>query len=92
MFLVKLFGFLDFMSAFHLILLKWGLWNGEIAWIVAGLLLIKSAVFMTMNDVVSVVDFLAVVALVLALIGYYTPFNWIFILWLLQKSFFSFLA
>ncbi|MEK6904424.1 MAG: hypothetical protein AABW87_02405 [Nanoarchaeota archaeon] len=90
MLLVKLFGFLDFVSALHLILLKWGLLNGEIAWIVTAFLLLKSLIFI--GDVVSVMDFFAVICLVLALIGFYTPFNWIFILWLLQKSFFSLIA
>lgn len=87
--LVRLLGFMDLVAGMVLFLMKFQV--AESWGVVIGLfLLAKALVFIT--DVVSVMDLLAAIVLLLASQGYYYFFTWIFVLWLLQKGFFSFFS
>lgn len=87
--LMKLFGLLDLLGAIFIILLKWNI-GVEIGLVIAVLLGIKALIFL--KDWASIVDLISVAVLILAVFGNYFSFSWIFSVWLLQKSFFSFFA
>ena len=87
--LIKLFGLLDLMAAFLLILLKYGV--GEmLAYVFAGYLILKGLLFF--GGINTFFDLTAGVLLILASQGIYSLFYWIVILWLIQKSLLSLLA
>ena len=84
--IVRLLGFLDFFSGLLLLILQFHHWTALGLWF--GLyLLVKGIVFI--SNVVSMMDILAGIMMILAAGGYTFPFTWVFVLWLLQKGFFS---
>lgn len=87
MLLIKLFGLLDFVAAALLLVMRYDV--GLIAGVIFGIYLIAKGVIFFSK--VSMVDILAGLMMVFAGFGSYMPFNWLFVLWLLQKSFFSLL-
>ncbi|MBS3144482.1 hypothetical protein J4208_02755 [Candidatus Woesearchaeota archaeon] len=87
--IIKLFGFLDLLSAFLLILLKYGI--GEtFAYFFAGYLILKGLLFF--GGINTFFDLAGGVLLILAAQGIYSLFYWIVILWLFQKSLISLLS
>ena len=87
--IIKLFGFLDLLSAFLLILLKYGI--GEtFAYFFAGYLILKGLLFF--GGIKTLFDLAGGVLLILAAQGVYSLFYWIVILWLFQKSLISLLS
>ena len=83
---MKVLGLIDIIAGLLIV----GSWFGVmplIGWYVAFFLLIKSLVYL--NEAISIMDLLAVIFLVLALVNVNTIFSWIFALWLVQKGFFS---
>ena len=84
--IVKLFGALDLLAGIFLVLLKWGI-GMKIGLVLGVLLGIKALIFF--SNWASVVDMVCVFILVLASLGYYFSFSWLFALWLFQKAFFS---
>lgn len=87
MILIRLLGLLDFIAAAALFIMKYHI-LASFGVILGLYLIIKGVIFFS---TVSIVDILAGVMLILAALGTYMPFNWIFVLWLAQKSIFSFL-
>ena len=85
--LVKLLGILDLLAAIFLILLRWGI-GSDVGLVIGILLGIKSLIFL--SNWASIVDLISVVILILAALGHYYYFSWLFSIWLLQKAFFSF--
>lgn len=87
--IVRLLGFMDLLAGITLFFMKFQI--AESLGLVLGLfLLAKALAFIT--DVVSVMDLLAAIALLFASQGHYSFITWIFVLWLLQKGFFSFFS
>ena len=87
--IVRLLGFLDLLAGITLFLLRYHI--GETLGLVIGLFLLAKGVVFIMN-VVSIMDILAGLVIILATQGHYFFFTWIFVLWLLQKGFFSFFS
>ncbi len=91
--ITQLFGILDFIAGTTLFLLHFFPSSPTlslIAFIFAFYLIVKAAVFF--NFFTSTLDILSAIFLFLATIPFYPSFNWIFVLWLLQKAFFSILT
>ena len=87
--IIKLFGILDIVSAFLLILLKYHV--GEtLALFFAGYLIIKGLIFF--GGINTFFDLTAGVLLILATQGVYSLFYWIVILWLFQKGIVSLIS
>ena len=87
--IVQFLGLMDIFAGAILLLLKFGV--GETIGMGIGLyLLAKGIVFI--YDAVSVMDILAGIVMILAVMGHYYFFDWVFVLWLLQKGFFSFFS
>lgn len=87
--IIRLLGFMDLFAGITLFLMKFQI--VESLGLILGLfILAKALVFI--SDVVSVMDLLAAFALILASQGHYYFLTWIFVLWLMQKGFFSFFS
>lgn len=84
--MIKVFGVLDLIAAIIFVLVQWGI-GVKIGFFVAAYLIIKSLMFI--GDIASIVDLIAGVYLVLVLLGVHSAFSVVFVLWLLQKAFFS---
>ena len=87
--IAKLLGIIDFLAAFSIVLLKFGLAK-NFAIMIAILLLIKAILFIT--DIISIFDIIAVVFIFLAVFGIFNMVTWIAFFWLLQKAIFSLLS
>lgn len=87
--IAKLLGIIDFLAAFSIVLLKFGLAE-KFAIFIAIVLLIKALLFIT--DIVSIFDIIAVVFIFLAIFGIFNVVTWIAFFWLLQKAIFSLLS
>ena len=87
--IVQFLGFLDFFSGVLLLALQFHHWTALGIWF--GLYLIVKGITFASN-IVSVMDILSGVMLILAAGGYTFPLAWVFVLWLLQKGFFSFFS
>lgn len=88
MLLMKLFGLLDLTAAIVLFIMKFDV-ALTLGMIMGIYLLIKGVIFFS---AASLVDITTGILMLVASYGTYLPFNWIFCLWLLQKSFFSMYA
>ena len=87
--LVKLLGIVDLFAGVVLLLLRFGFGTDVALWL--GIyLMVKGVVFIA--NVVSMMDILAGIMMVLAAFDFYFSFTWVFVLWLLQKGFFSFFS
>ena len=86
---IKLLGIFDLLSGIVLILLRFNLikWG---ALVFAGYLIIKALFFI--RDISSLVDLLAGIFIILAVLGVYNILTWIFVAWLLQKGVFTLLS
>lgn len=84
--IVKLFGIMDLVAAAVFILVQWG-FGANFALFVALYLILKSLLFLP--DFASVIDLIAGIYLILVIYNIHDIFSTIFIIWLLQKSFFS---
>lgn len=84
--MIKLLGFIDLIAAFVFILVQWNI-GMKIAVIAAIYLIVKSLLFI--GDIASVIDLIAGIYLILVLVGVHSAFSFIFVIWLLQKGFFS---
>tara|TARA_Y100000034_G_C6639049_1_gene279273 strand:- start:66 stop:380 length:315 start_codon:yes stop_codon:yes gene_type:complete len=84
--MLKLLGILDLLTVAFYILVGLGV-GSKIGIIFGAYLIIKSLIFIT--DWVSWIDLLAGVYLFLVIYDVHSAFSFLFILWLLQKSFFS---
>ena len=87
--IVQFLGLLDLFAGFWLLLLTFDI-GMSLGLVLGFYLLIKGIVFA--SDIVSFMDILAGLSILLAAYGYTFPFTWIFVLWLLQKGFFSFFS
>jgi len=88
--LMQLFGLLDMLAGFLLILSRFG-YESSVLILVGALLIIKSLFFF--GGVVSLVDILGALMMILIVFmaqGVYPLFVLLFSLWFLQKGFFSF--
>jgi len=87
--IVKLFGLIDLFAALIFILVQWDI---GVKWgiIVAIYLIVKSIIFI--SDIASIIDLITGIYLVLVLLGWHSAFSVIFIIWLIQKGFFSLLS
>lgn len=83
---VKLLGFLDLLAAVFLVLAQWNIGLG-IASFLAFYIIGKSVIFI--GNWASIVDLLAGIYMFLVIYNIHSAFSLIFVLWLLQKSFFS---
>ena len=87
--IIKLFGLLDIIAGFLLILLKYHI--GEtLALFFAAYLIIKGLVFF--GGINTFFDLTSGVLLILAAQGVYSLFYWIAILWLFQKGIISLIS
>lgn len=86
--IVKILGMVDLLTAFGIVLLKFGIAEGLIV-VLAFLLIAKAFVFFGW---MSIFDFLAAVIIILAFYGIFSWFTWIVFVYLLQKGFFSLLG
>jgi hypothetical protein len=84
--MLKLLGLLDLITAAFFILAQWDIGLG-IASALAGIVLVKSLLFM--GNWASFVDLLSGAYMFLVIYDIHSAFSLIFVLWLLQKSFFS---
>ncbi|MBI2105368.1 hypothetical protein HYT56_00855 [Candidatus Woesearchaeota archaeon] len=84
--MLKLLGILDLAAAVLLVLIQWDIGLG-IASFLAGYLVAKSLIFI--SDWVSWIDLLSGLYMFLSIYDIHSAFTLIFVLWLLQKSFFS---
>lgn len=87
--LVKLLGIIDLLGAILLISLRFGL-GEKIALVIAVILMIKALFFI--KALASSVDFIVGIILLLAALGHYYSFTWLFSIWLLQKAVISFFS
>ncbi len=87
--IVKLFGLIDLFAALIFILVQWDI---GIKWaiIMAIYLIVKSIIFIA--DIASIIDLITGIYLVLVILGVHSAFSAIFIIWLLQKGFFSIIS
>ena len=87
--IVRFLGIMDLFAGVMLFLLRFSFGEGVGGWL--GIyLIVKGIVFI--SNFVSVMDILAGIMMVLAANDLYFSFTWIFVLWLLQKGFFSFFS
>ncbi len=86
--MLKLLGFLDLAAAVFLVLAQWDIGLG-IASVLAGYIIVKSLLFI--GDWASAVDLLSGIYMMLVIYNIHSAFSLIFVIWLLQKSFFSLL-
>ena len=84
--MLKLFGSLDLLAAVFLVLAQWDVGLG-IATFLAFYIIGKSILFI--GNWASLVDLLAGIYMFLVIYDIHSAFSLIFVLWLLQKSFFS---
>ena len=84
--MLKLFGSLDLLAAVFLVLAQWDVGLG-IATFLAFYIIGKSILFI--GNWASLVDLLAGIYMFLVIYDIHFAFSLIFVLWLLQKSFFS---
>jgi len=84
--MLKLLGILDLAAAIFFVLIQWDVGLG-IASFFAGYLVVKSLIFI--SDWVSWIDLISGLYMFLAIYDLHSAFSFIFVLWLLQKSFFS---
>lgn len=87
--IVQLLGLVDLFAGVLLFLLRFDLLS-TLGVVVGIYLILKGVVFL--SNVVSLMDLLAGIVMILASQGYFFIFTWIFVLWLLQKGFFSLFA
>lgn len=86
--MLKLFGMLDFVAAVFLVLAQWGI-GLSIATFLAWYLVLKALIFIT--DWASWIDLGAGIYIFLVVKDIHSAFSLIFVVWLLQKAFFSLL-
>ncbi len=86
--LTKILGIIDILAASFLVLAGVDIIFIGVFIIIAVLLLLKSLIFLTNWS--SWIDLIAVVFMILILFNFYTIFNLLFALWLLQKGILSF--
>ncbi len=84
--ILKLFGILDIIAGVVLALTYFGIGDG--AGVFFGIYLIGKGL-MFINNIVSIIDIIAGVALLITVFYGESVFIWIFVLWLIQKGFFS---
>lgn len=88
--ILKVLGIMDFLSALALIALHFDFIGWRIALIFAALLALKAFAFI--EDIASIVDLLVVVYFILLIFGIgHVVITAIFVIYLLQKAFASFL-
>lgn len=87
--ITKLLGIIDVIAASFLVLAGFDIVFTSIFILVTVLLLLKSLIFIT--NWTSWVDLLIVVFMILILFNFYTVFNLLFAIWLLQKGILSLL-
>ncbi len=87
--MIKLFGILDLLAAVFLILAQWD-FGLSVASVLAGYLILKAIVFI--SDWASWVDLITGIYIFLVVYDVHSAFSLIFVLWLLEKSFFSLLV
>ncbi len=81
-------GIMDFLSASSFIFIQLGWFQSTFYWFIIGYLGIKAIAFR--SDIASLIDGFCAVFLVLMLLGLRSKLVWIPILYLFQKSLFSF--
>lgn len=86
--IIQLLGLLDVFAGLWLGLLTLGV-GSTVGFVLGVYVLVKGVIFI--SDVVSFMDILAGITLLLAASGHTFSFTWIFVVWLLQKGFFSFI-
>ncbi len=84
--MIKLLGIMDLVTALMFILVQWDI-GIKIGIFCAIYLIVKSIIFI--SDFTSWVDLVAGIYLFLILFGIHSAFSVVFIIWLLQKGFFS---
>jgi hypothetical protein len=84
--MLMLLGLLDLLTAVFFILIQWDIGLG-IASFLAGYVIVKSIIFL--GDWTSWIDLLSGVYMFLVIYDVHSAFTLIFVVWLLQKSFFS---
>ncbi len=87
---LKLLGFLDLLSIIVLLLFKYNFVSKFVLLIALFYILGKAIIFF--RDFASLVDFGVVIVFALALYGIYGIITWLAVIWILQKSIFSFLS
>ena len=84
--MLKLLGILDLIAAVFFILAQWSI-GLAVAPFLAFYIIIKSVLFL--GNWASIVDLLSGIYMLLVVYDIHSAFSLIFIIWLLQKSFFS---
>lgn len=85
--IVQFLGFMDFLAAVSLILLRFNIGEG-LAYFFGIWLLIKGVIFI--KSFAGIIDLICAIIIFFALYGYINILTILVILWLLQKSIFSF--
>lgn len=85
--LLKIFNLLDLFSAIIILLIKLDI-QYSFFWVFPIYLIIKGAIYIP--DPSSIIDVIAGIVIVLAMLGFSSIITWIAMLWLLQKVLFSF--
>lgn len=84
--LLKFFGVMDFIVAASFILAQWGIGSNFVL-IIGIYVILKSLIFLP--NFTSAIDLIGGIYLLLIIYGVHDVLSVIFILWFLQKSFFS---
>lgn len=84
--LLKFFGLMDFIAAASFILAQWGIGSNFVL-IIGIYVILKSLIFLP--NFTSAIDLIGGIYLLLIIYGVHDVLSVIFILWFLQKSFFS---
>lgn len=84
--LLKFFGVMDFVAAASFILAQWGI-DSNFILIIGIYVILKSLIFLP--NFTSAIDLIGGIYLLLIIFGVHDVLSVIFILWFLQKSFFS---
>jgi hypothetical protein len=83
MVLVKLMGIADVLAAVSLFLLRWSIAE-PLAYVCLAYLIFKA--FKYFSNWASILDFISAITIGAALLGYYSIFTYLVVLWLLQKG------
>jgi|TARA_B100001971_G_C18134056_1_gene506528 hypothetical protein len=84
--MIKVFGLFDLLAAIFLVLAQWEV-GLSVAMVLAGYLILKALIFITSWS--SWIDLLTGIYIILVVQGIHSAFSLIFVVWLLQKAFFS---
>lgn len=82
--LVKIYGLLDLTLGISLLLLYWNIL--PFAVLIFGIPILIKAIYY-IKDPSSMVDIVAIIFAILAFIGYYPRFTFVFVFWFMQKGF-----